>query len=160
VRDEVVPCAEDARDRLKHELRFPEWRETNPEDSRLELRHELSCSLERESRLPGATRAGEGDEPRAAVDARHEFGDVCLASDESARRSREIRVRDRLERWKLPLPELEERDGLVEILQAMLAEVEEWSTLVQVVPRRRRDERLPPCPAAPIRAARWTSSPT
>jgi len=43
-------------------------------------------------------------------------------------------------------PELEERDGLVEILQAMLAEVEEWSTLVEVVPRRRREERLPPMP--------------
>ena len=50
MRDEVLPRAEDARDRLKHELGFPERRETNPEDSRLELRHELSCSLERESR--------------------------------------------------------------------------------------------------------------
>ena len=123
-------------DCLKHELRFPERRETDPEDARLELRHQLGCSLECESCLPGTARAVEGDETRAAADARHDFGDVCLAADEGARRSREVRVRDRLERRKLPLPELEERNRLVEVLQPVLAEVEERGTVVEVVPRR------------------------
>ena len=138
--------AEDARDCLKYEVRFPERRETDPEDSRLELRRQLGCSLERESCLPGTARAGEGDETRAAADTRHDFGDVCLAADEGARRSREVRVRDRLERRKLPLPELEERNRLVEVLQPVLAEVEERGTVAEVVSRRLREERLAPVP--------------
>ena len=90
VRDEVVLRAENARDCLKHEVRFPERRKTDPEDARLELRHQLGCSLERESCLPRTARAGEGDETRAAADTRHDFGDVCLAAYEGARRSREV----------------------------------------------------------------------
>jgi hypothetical protein len=129
VQDEVVPRAEDARDCLKHEVRFPERRETDPEDARLELRHQLGRSLERESCLPRTARAGEGNETCAAADTRHDFGDVCLTADEGARRSREVRVRDRLERRKLPLPELEQRNRLVEVLQPVLAEVEDRGTV-------------------------------
>jgi hypothetical protein len=146
MRDEVVLRAEGACDRLKHELRFPERRKIDPEDARLKLRHQLGRSLERESCLPGTARAGEGDETRAAADAHHDFGDVCLAADEGTRRSREVRVRDRLERRKLPLPELEERNRLVEVLQPVLAQVDDWGTVVEVVPRRLREKRLAPVP--------------
>ena len=50
---------------------------------------------------------------------------VTLSADERRGRSRQVRVGDGLERRELLAAELEEGDRLVEILQAMLAEVGE-----------------------------------
>ena len=143
---EVVP-APSARDRLRARAPLPESGARSTQKTPALNSGTSSAAASSASRVfpvpPGPVRATRGARRHGA---RGEFGDVCLAADESARRSREIRVRDRLERWKLPLPELEERDGLVEILQAMLAEVEDWWTRRRGRPCRRREERLPPMP--------------
>ena len=50
---------------------------------------------------------------------------LLLPADEGARRAREVRVRDRLERGEALIAELEDGDRVLNVLQAVLAEVGE-----------------------------------
>ncbi len=65
---EPVRGAERLRDRLGDECRIAERGKADPEDTRLVLGHEGGRRLDREPGLPGPAGAGEGDEPRAALD--------------------------------------------------------------------------------------------
>ena len=49
----------------------------------------------------------------------------AVPPDERARRPRQVRVRDRLERREARVPELEDRDRSIDVLQAVLAEIGE-----------------------------------
>ena len=88
--------------------------------------------------------------------------DLPFAADERARRPRQVRVRDRLQRREALGAELEDRDRPVEVLQAVLAEVERRPSLERppTGASPRESSTWPPWPAAPILAPRWTSSPT
>ena len=82
-------------------------REGNPEDTVRDRTDELGRDLKREPRLPRAARPGDRDEPSIA-DQRDELGHLSLASEERARRDREIRGVERPQRGELAVTELEE----------------------------------------------------
>ena len=87
---------------------------------------ELGGGLDRQSRLAGPAGTGQRDEPSAFLaEQRDDLGDLALAADERARRPRQVRVRDRLQRRESLRAELEDPDRVLEVLQAVLAEVDE-----------------------------------
>ena len=128
------------RDLLAHERRLAQRSQADPEDPRLEARHELRRGLDREPRLAGATRPGERDEPGAVPDQLDELVPFPLPADERRRGARKVRVRDRLQRRPGAAPELEEPDRPLEVLQPVLAELSQLA--VDERPRRRRDDNL------------------
>jgi len=71
-------------------------------------------------------------------------GDLPPAADEARSRPREVRVRDRLQRRKPVLAELEDRDGLRKILQPVLAEIGDRNALTRLKrsSRRLREQHL------------------
>ena len=60
---ETVPRSQRLRDRLRQQRRFSEGGETNPEDTGLVRGDERRRGLDREARLSGTTRTGEGQKP-------------------------------------------------------------------------------------------------
>ena len=82
---------------------------------------------------------------------------LALAADEARHGTGQVHVRGRLQRRESLVAELEDPDRIREVLEAMLAEIEHAR---RPRPARRwspRARTCPPCPAAPMRAARWTS---
>ena len=114
-----------AGDRVGDERVVAERRQVDPEDAGGERRDERRGRLDRDPRLARAAGAGERDQPRAVLDPRRELGQLPLAADERARRPREVRVRDRLERRKALVAELEDRNRVGQVLEPVLAEVGE-----------------------------------
>jgi hypothetical protein len=142
VLQEPVLRPERLRDLVRDQYRVAERRQADPEDARLELRNERGGGLDREPSLARAARSGQRQQPGAVLKQRRDLRDLRLPADERAGRPREIRVRDRLERREVAVPELVQRDGLVEVLQPVLAELAE---LAARCVRRRRcgDDHLP-----------------
>ena len=108
--------------RREHEVRVADGRQPDPEHAVQGLADQPRRRLDGKPRLPGSPRAGQRDEPRRAEQRLH-FPDLALTPDERARGPGQIRVRDRLERWKGAAAELEERHRTLHVLQPMLAEV-------------------------------------
>src|SRR5688500_9149454 len=106
------------------ERRVPDGRQPHPEDAVAELRHELGRRLDRESRLARPAGARQREQTSAALEQLEHVSLLLVSSDERARRTRQIRVRDRPQGWETIRPELEEPDGLVEVLEPMLPEVQ------------------------------------
>ena len=76
------------------------------------------------------------------------FGDLAFASHEARGRPRQVRVRDRSQGREALRAELEDPDGLGEVLQPVLAEVKEQTvTWIELVSRRLREEHLVAVPA-------------
>ena len=155
----VVLCAERLRDRLGHERRVAQRRQPNPEDACLVFRNERRRRLQRKPRLARATRPGQRDQPRAALEPGKHLRQLPPPADERARRPRQVRIRDRLERRKAPLPELEDRDRLGNVLEPMLTQIDQ-SVGARLSAAAADTTTWPPCAAAAIRAARCTSNPT
>ena len=122
---EPILSPERLRDRLHNQSRISQGREPDPEDARLELRHELGGGLDRQARLPGATGAAEGQQMRLVAEERRDLLNLALAADEGARRPGQVRVRNRLQGREALAAELEERDRLRKVLQTVLAELDE-----------------------------------
>ena len=137
---EAVLRPQRLRDRLRHERGVAQRGQADPEDARLERGHELGGNLEREPRLTRTARTGERDEARAVPKQSEQLVALAGPADEGGGRARQVRVRDRLQRRKALAPELEERDRLVEVLQAVLAELGQLA--VDERPRRRRHDDL------------------
>ena len=114
--------------------------EPDPEDAVPEPRHQLGRRLDRQPRLPRTTRAGQRHQPRAVPQQLHDVRHLTLPADERRRRPRQVRVRDRLQRRKALLAELEDPHGLREVLQPVLAEIRQLS--VDERTRRLRDKHL------------------
>ena len=130
----------------------------HPEDTGLERRHELGGDLDRQPRLSRPTRPGQGQKPRPVPHQRQHLRDLPLAADEARRGPRQVGVRDRLQRRKSAVAELEEHDRLVEILQAVLPELAH--DLVHLLACLLRQKDLPAVTRTHHPAARWTSLPT
>jgi len=120
---EPVLRAEGLRDRLGHEGGVAERSQPDPEDTALVLGHERRRRLDREPRLPRAAGAGKRQQPRSVLDARDHLCELSLSADERARRAREVRVRDGLERRERLRAELENLDGVGDVLQPVLAQI-------------------------------------
>ena len=95
---EAVLGAERLGDRLRDERRIAERGQADPEDARLVLGNELGCGLDREPRLARAAGAGQRDEARAVLEAREHLEQLVVSAHERARRPRQVRVGDRLQR--------------------------------------------------------------
>jgi hypothetical protein len=126
---ETVLGAERLGDRLRDEGGVAERGEPNPEDARLVLGDEGRGGLERKAGLARAAGAGQGEQARALLDPGEHLMELALPADEGARRAREVRVRDRLERREAAFPELEDGNRLGDVLEPVLAEVEERVSL-------------------------------
>ena len=116
--------------------------------------------MQRESRLPRPAGAREREE--AGVVAHEQLPDIgklVLAAEEGRRGYREVRAVERLQRREVAVAQLEDPLRRAQVLEPVLAELAELST-VDECRSRRRDEHLPAVPAAAMRAARWTSAPT
>jgi hypothetical protein len=87
-RGEIFLGAQRLRDRLDNQRGIVERRQADPEDTRLQLPHQLGRRLDRESRLAGPARPGQGDEPSPAADQLDDVRDLALAAQEGARRPR------------------------------------------------------------------------
>ena len=122
---EAVLCAEGLGDRLRDERGVAQGGEPDPEDARLVLRDECGSRLEREPGLARAPRPGQRHESSSLLDQGEDRFELLLPADEGTRRAREVRVRDRLERGEALVAELEDGDRVLDVLQAMLAEVGE-----------------------------------
>ena len=120
---EAVLGAERLGDRLGDERGVAQRGEPDPEDARLVLRDECGSRLEREPGLARAPGAGQREEPRSSSIRASTSASSCLPADEGARGTREVRVRDRLERREALVAELEDGDRVLDVLQAVLAEV-------------------------------------
>jgi len=121
---------EGLRDGRKYEPRIRDWRERNEEDAILEFLHELDGRAKGEARLTHATGSRERDKAHART--AKQLADVAQlsgAADERARLRRQVGVAHAPEGWELwdeiRPEELEEPLGLLQILEAMLAEVAE-----------------------------------
>ena len=113
------------RDRAEDKCRIAYRRQPDPEHPGAELSYQLSRRLERQSRLPRPTRAGERHESRCLVpNERDNLRHFVLAPHERGERHGEVRIRDRPQRRKTIGTELEQRDRFGEVLQPMLPEVE------------------------------------
>ena len=77
---------------------------------------------------------------RASRSERDDLGDLSLAADEARRGAGEVRVRDRLQRREGLLAELVDPDRLVEVLDAVLAEVADGVAVEQVAGRLREHD--------------------
>ena len=132
------------RDRLGHERRVAQRRQADPEDPRLEGGHELGGGLEREPRLARAAGTREGDQARAVAKQSEQLIALARPADEGGGRSRQVRVRDRLQRREGLTAQLEERDRLVEVLEAVLTEIADKHPVVEQRPRRLAQQHLAP----------------
>jgi hypothetical protein len=110
--------------RLADERRVAQRGQADPEDACLVGRDERCRRLERESSLPRPARARQRHKPCAA-DRGEQLAQLTLPADERARGTREVRIRDRLQRREALAAELEDRDRSRDVLQAMLAEIGE-----------------------------------
>ena len=113
--------------RLSHRLRdeggVAEGRQSGPEDTRLEGRYELGGGLDRKARLARAARAGQGEQAGAVLEPRRDLGQFLVSAHERADRAGQVRVRDRLQGRETLRSKLEDRDGLGEVLEAVLAQI-------------------------------------
>jgi hypothetical protein len=137
---QAVPRADDLRDRGHDELRVLDGCQRDPPDAVPVLLDDLCRSLQREARLAGATCAGEGQH-RGRREEREHVGQLLLAADERAGLHREVRLVQALERWEVARPQLVDPLGSDQILQAVLAEIEEIVTACELS-RRLRDQDL------------------
>ena len=78
-----------------------------------------------------------------SLEPREHLGELTLPTDERARRVREVRVGDRLERREGAVAELVDRYGTVDVLQAVLAELGDSGAIDQLSCRLRKHH-LPP----------------
>ena len=109
----------------RHERRVADRCELDPERPGLVVADELGRRLDREPGLAGTAGAREREEAGTVADQRDDLRGLPFAPDERARRPRQVRVRDRLQ-WRESLgAELEDGDRLLEVLQAVLAEVDQ-----------------------------------
>ena len=145
MRGETILRAQGLRDRLGDEGGVAQCGKADPEDTRLVLGDEGGGRLEREPGLARAARPGQGEEPRAALDPLDDLRELCVATDEGARRTGQVRVRDRLERGKGLASELVDGDRFDDVLEAVLAEVCELEPFDQVA-RRCAQHDLPAVP--------------
>ena len=122
---EPVLGAERLGDRLRDERGIAERGEPDPEDACLVLADERGGCFEREPCLAGAARAREGDRRAPCSMRASDLLELGLAAEEGARRTGQVRVRDRLQRREGALPELVEGDGLGDVLEPVLAELGE-----------------------------------
>ena len=127
-------------DGLGDEGRIAQSGEPDPEDAVPELRHQLGRRLDRQPRLPRTTRAGQRHQPRAILQQLDDVRHLPLPADERRRRPRQIRVRDRLQRRKALLAQLEDPHRLREVLHPVLAEIRQPS--VDERARRLRNKHL------------------
>ena len=138
--------AERLRDRLDHERRIAQRREPDPEHPRLELRHELRGRLDRQPRLPRAARTGQRHEPRAVPHQRRDLRDLrSRPTNDDAGRGRFV-FEIVFSGGNASGAELEQTHRLVDVLQAVLAEI---AKLVPSTSSRVARERstCPPWPA-------------
>ena len=110
--------------RLADQRRVAQRGEADPEDACLVGRDKRCRRLERESSLPRPARARQRHQPCAA-DRGEQLAQLTLPADERARGTREVGVRDRLQRREALAAELEDGDRFRDVLQAMLAEIGE-----------------------------------
>jgi hypothetical protein len=137
---ELLARAERLSDRRQDELRVADRRQQDPVDTVREVADDVGRSLDREACLARPARPGESEQPTLAA---QQLGDVCyltLSTDERAGRPREVRVRDRLQRRKRHIPELEDPDRLVEVLQPVLSQIADLA--VELLARRLREQHL------------------
>jgi hypothetical protein len=122
---EAILGAHDLCDGLGDERRVTQGSEPHPENARRVLGDERRGSFQREPGLARAAGTREGKEPCSLPDPREHLLELCLPAHERARRTRQIRIRDRLQRRETSVPELEDRNRFAHVLQAVLAEVDE-----------------------------------
>ena len=94
---EIVGCADRSRDLGRDEARVGERAQSNPEDPVRDGADELGRDLKRKPRLPRSPRPGDGDQPPLA-EKLDELGHLSLASEQRARRDRQVGGVERPER--------------------------------------------------------------
>ncbi len=138
---ETVPRSQRLRDRLRHQRRFSEGGETNPEDTGLVRGDELRGGFKGQARLARPARSREREKACPITELAHDLALLSLPTDEGARGPREVRVRDRLERREALLPKLVDRNRSLDVLQAVLAQIGERDA-VNEFPSRLREQHL------------------
>ena len=143
---QAVAGTDGLRDLRLDEPRLSESREWHPEHPVAERPDELGRDLQGEARLPGSARPGDGHLPCVGAEKRNYLRELALAPDERARRERQVRGVERLERGKVAASELKQLLCRAEVLEAMLPEVAKLHRVTQHRPRRRGDDDLAAVP--------------
>ena len=113
---EAVLGADRLRDLVFDDARVADRREFHPEGPSLVVADEFCRRFDREAGLPRASRAGEGHETGPIADQGGHGCHLVLSADERAGRTRQVRVRDRLQWREVLVAELEDQDGSLEVL--------------------------------------------
>ncbi len=139
--DQPTVGADPGLDRALEERRIAKRLERNPEDA---VREGLGCvcgHLERESRLPAATRSRQRKQAVRA-DELTELLELSPTANERRLLDRQIRPVQRLQRRKLAVSELVQMLRRAQVLEPVLAEVAQFCGVANELSRRRRDEDL------------------
>ena len=120
----AVLGAERLGDRLRDERGIAERGEADPEDAGLVLGHKRRAAASIASRVLPVPPGPVSVTRRAPSSKRDEhLEQLVVSADERARRPRQVRVGDRLQRREGAVSELEERHRLGDVLEPVLAEV-------------------------------------
>jgi hypothetical protein len=127
----VLGHVERARERGQDELGIAKRRERDPVDPVGVAIGGEAGRLQGKARLPGAARAGEGEQARS-FEERHDLGELGLPAEEGRRRHREVRAVEALEGREVSLAQLVDPLGGGEVLEPVLAEIaqldlDQWS---------------------------------
>ena len=114
-------CTEQLGDGGQQKRRVPEWRERNEDRAAVRLLREQPRELQRESRLPGASRPDDGKDARLAlVPDGNRPEKLALTAEEGGCRDRKVDRAGRSKRRERRVAELEDPYEAVEVLDAML----------------------------------------
>ncbi len=132
--------------RSPHDLEDDAWiadrRELGPEHARCVLGDELGRHLDAEASLPRSTRPRQRDEPGVTSQQSQDVVDLLSPPDEGACWPGKVRVRDGLQWREELIAELEDLDRTIEVLEAMLTEIDHRIGITQERPGRDRHDHL------------------
>ena len=138
---QLVLGPERLRDRVQDEARVAERGKPDPEDAVCKVRHQLGRRLERKPGLARAARPRQRHHADTVSEQRGQLLNLPLPAHERARRRRQVRIRDRLQRREALRADLEQPRRLGKILQPVLAKITDIG--LDQVACRPREQHLP-----------------
>ena len=135
-------------DPRQHQVTIGERCERHPRDPVRERLGGFGRALECEARLPGPT--GTGQREQRHVLTAKEVGErdhLVIAADERCGRHGKVRAVERPDRWEVPLAELVDPFGGLQVLESMIAEIDQREPFrIDLLHRRERHQDLAAAP--------------
>ena len=129
-------------DRRSDECRIPDRRQVDEPDAVREAIGHFGRRREREPRLPNAAGTRDRDKPGTVLEHVTDIEHLLLPSHERVRRNREVGSEEALQRRETLSVELKDALRSREVLEAVLAKIDELEVLIEECSGRRREHDL------------------